>query len=598
MDQVNSEISPKLQMLINNKEDGWNYRERRHSDWDENYELYRDKVQINRLAQRQSVNIPLMKQQIRSLLKDVDDMPVLYFENLDNDKDAEIFKNEYWKYTVEINNMEIQDLVDKRQVFLFGRSFDQWQIVDGKIKMTVQDPMDILVSRFCDPFNLNSSRFLIHTHIFVPLSVLENDSTYDQVEVLKLKEFYATQQGLIKLKENHDALVEKNKKLSDMGVSDIDDPILGETYVELSLHFTYRENELTGKKDEEGNDTYFEEQLFLSVEADNMAILMEKPLEEVIGETEDHYWRNHYPYSSWADDLERQDFWSDAIADMIRTPNKVVNSWFSQEVERRTLSNLGMHYYNSNLEGFAPQTFEPVGWGWYPIPLGQGQKLDDVMKKVEIPANDGNLESINFLIGITEKASGATATQQGAQTQRQVTLGEVQLALGEAKERIKGMSKFYTPAWKQRGEIFIKLVEAGHSKLDAVKRYKKGNNSNKVYARDITPKDWMTPSGYACKVWSQDDKQALDTDSLNKLNAVRANMPDNPKVTEIYQRKLLEFAGLQPDEVNEIMQFEQQKIEANANMLASGGMPQLPGQAASPVQPQPGTQPLQIPPQV
>ena len=137
-DQLNV-ISPELQKLTQDKEGGLKYRERRHADWDENYSLYRDKVQINRLIQRQSVNLPLMKQTIRTLLKDVDDMPVLFFENLDNDLQAQVFKNEYWKWTVEKNNMEIQDIVDKRQVFLYGRSFDQWQIVDGAIKMEIED---------------------------------------------------------------------------------------------------------------------------------------------------------------------------------------------------------------------------------------------------------------------------------------------------------------------------------------------------------------------------------------------------------------------------------------------------------------------------
>src|SRR3990167_9643212 len=118
---------PELTMLVNNKTSGYNYRERRHDSWDENYELYRDTVTINRLTQRQSVNVPLMKQTIRTLLKDVDDMPVLYFENLDNDKQKEIFLNEYWKYTIspQCNRMSLKDIVDKRQVFLAGRTFDQ-----------------------------------------------------------------------------------------------------------------------------------------------------------------------------------------------------------------------------------------------------------------------------------------------------------------------------------------------------------------------------------------------------------------------------------------------------------------------------------------
>ena len=165
--------SPELQMLRLNKESGYNYRERRQDDWDENYLLYRDKVRINRLTQRQSVNIPLMKQTIRTLLKDVDDMPLLEFQNLDNDKDAEIFQNEYWKWTLEINNMEIKDIVDKRQGFLFGRTYDQMQIADGKVLMTIEDPEDILVDRFIDPADIDTTRFLIHTHIFTTLSSLK-----------------------------------------------------------------------------------------------------------------------------------------------------------------------------------------------------------------------------------------------------------------------------------------------------------------------------------------------------------------------------------------------------------------------------------------
>ena len=541
-----AEINPKnleLEMLMLNKQSGYNYRERRQADWLENYTLYRDKVTINRLTQRQSVNIPLMKQTVRTLLKDVDDMPVLFFDNLDNDKDAEIFQNEYWKWTGEMNHFELLDIVDKRQMFLFGRTFDQWQIVDGRIKMTIIDPHDILVSRYTDPIDLNTSRFLIHTHIFEPLSSIEKNEIYDKTAIRKIKDFYATKQGLIKAKSNEEMLVEKNKRLADMGLTDVDDPVLGETYVELTLHFLYRDSE----KD-------FEDQLFLYVEADDMEILMKEPLEKVIGKTKDNYWQNHFPYNSWADDVERQDFWSDAIADIVRTPNKVLNSWFSQLVENRTLRNFGMHYYDSTKEGFDPSTNKPVPFGWYGVP----GKPSEVMQKVDIPDLSESLDEMEFLIKVVEKASGATATQQGVQTDRQVTLGEVQLALGEAKERIRGMSKFYTPAWKNRGTIFLKLIEAGADKLDAVKLYKKGRNTPNIYTREIEPKDWMTESGYTTKVWSQDEKNAQDTDSIQKMNMAKVNMPFNIKLTEVYNRKLLEFADLSPDEINEIMEFEQQ----------------------------------------
>ena len=70
------------------------------------------------------------------------------------------------------------------------------------------------------------------------------------------------------------------------------------------------------------------------------------------------------------------------------------------------------------------------------------------------------------------------------------------------------------------------------------------------------------------------------------------NMMDNPKLTEIFQRKLLEFSGLTPDEINQIMEFEKQKAE---NLLAMGGgnpMMQQPGQ------PMPGQPPQGKPQQL
>ena len=572
-------VDPELEMLKLNKQSGYNYRERRQDDWTENYTLYRDKVTINRLTQRQSVNIPLMKQTIRTLLKDVDDMPVLHFENLDNDKQKEVFLNEYWKWTVQSNKMELKDIVDKKQVFMFGRSFDQIQIEDGKIKMTIVDPSDLLVDRYCDPTDIDSSRFLIHTHIFKPLSVIEANPMYDKKAVSELKMWYATEQGLVKAKANEESLVEKNQKMSDLGLDDVDSPILGETYVELSMHFAYRK--------EQGDE---EEQIYLYVEADDMKILMKKPLEEVIGKTKDNFWRVHYPYNTWADDIDMQDFWSDGVADIVRTPNKVLNSWFSQLVENRTLRNFGMHYFDSTKEGFAPQTFNPVPWGWYGVP----GKPQDVLQKIDVPDLSESLDEMQYVVGMIEKATGATATQQGVQTEKKVTLGEVQLALGEAKERIKGMSKFYTHAWKERGEKFLKMVEAAPDQLDAVKLYKKGRNSQDIYAREVKPEDWMSESGYQVKVWSQDEKTTQDTKNLEKMNAVVTNIPGNSKLLEIYQRKLLEFADLTPDEVNEVMDVEKQKQQQIAMMTmgvgAMGGQPGLPQPQIQPASP-PITQP-------
>jgi len=548
-----------LQMLTNNKTTGFNYRERREKHWRDNYELYRDEVQINRLTQRQTVNVPLMKTQLRTLLKDIDDMPVVAFENLDNDKEKEIFLNEYWKFVLDENNAKIQDIVDKKQDFFFGRTFDSWQIEDGKIVFDIEDPEDILVDRFMNPYNIDSSRFLIHTHIFVPLSELEQNEDYDQERVAELKTFFESQLGIVKANDNENSLTRKNQKMSDLGVQDMDDPLLGETYVELSIHYV--------KRDVDGED-----RIIVYVEAENQQILMRKDQEEIIGVTEDNFWTNHYRYNTWGDDVDKQDFWTDGIADIIRVPNQILNTWLSQKVENRTMRNFNMHYYDSSLaeEGFTPSTFNPVPWGWYPIP-GDPSK---VLKTVEIPELRDSIADMEYLQGLTEKATGATSTQQGVQTERQVTLGEVELAQGEAKARTQGISKFYTHAWEQRAKKFLKLIEAAPEKIDAVKLFKKGRNTDDIHEREVAPKDWMSESGYRVKVWNQDEKKANEEDSLNKLNAVWLNMMDNPKLKEIYNRKLLEFADLEPDEITDVMEYEKTKPAM------------MPGQELQPGQPQ------------
>ena len=293
-----------------------------------------------------------------------------------------------------------------------------------------------------------------------------------------------------------------------------------------------------------------------------MKILMSKPLDEVIGKTKDDYWKTHFPYNTWADDLERQDFWSDGVGDVVRPANKVLNAWFSQLVENRTLRNLNMNLYDSTIEGFVPQTWEPRAWGMYGVPVPGDKKIGDIFQQMPVADLSESLDEMTFVIQMLEKATGATSTQQGVQTETQVTLGEVQLALGEAKERVKGMSKFYTPTWKERGTKFLKLIEAAPEKLDAVKIYKKGRNSNDIYMREIAPKDWMSESGYSTKVWSQEEKTNMDSRTLEKVNAAKMNMPDNPKVDEVFKRKLLEFSGMTPDEINEAMLYEEEKRKA------------------------------------
>ena len=57
---------------------------------------------------------------------------------------------------------------------------------------------------------------------------------YNTEAIKTLKAFFATQQGLVKAGQNSQVVADRVKRLEEMGVPDVQNPILGETYVELN----------------------------------------------------------------------------------------------------------------------------------------------------------------------------------------------------------------------------------------------------------------------------------------------------------------------------------------------------------------------------
>src|ERR1035441_7601736 len=100
-----------------NERNAFKFRERRHQEWTDNYELYRNKVIINRLTQRQAVNIPLMKETLKTILANTDEFPAIEYEELGNDKDKEILFNEVWKDYVIQEAEDVDELVLDRGGF-------------------------------------------------------------------------------------------------------------------------------------------------------------------------------------------------------------------------------------------------------------------------------------------------------------------------------------------------------------------------------------------------------------------------------------------------------------------------------------------------
>lgn len=551
-----------------------NYRERRQAEWNDNYVLYRGRADINRLTQRQNVIIPLLKETLRTWLANIDDAPSVEFEiktdtrhwdmeavndsiNFGKIEEKEIALKEYWTEFMRHQKVELKDIVDKKQVGLYGRSFKKLNVVDGRPTMEIIDPQDILIDRYTDTADIDTAQFLFHTHIYRTLQQLEENPNYDQEIVKDLKRFYATTQGIVKATNNLQSASLRAERLTQMGVPDVNSPRLGETYVELVECYRKLYNPVTKNTD-----------IHLIVRVDNH-ILCNKPLESIIGMTEDNFWSNHYPFSTWADDIEKTDFWSDGLADIARPVCKVLNSWFSQLVENRTLRNFGMNYYDATNPQFTPQTFEPVPWGWYPVPGDPNR----VVRRIDIPELSESLDEMMYLTGIVEKATAITAIQKGVRPGAQVTLGEVQLLAGKAQERAIATAKFYGDSWKDFAHRWYKMIEAQANNLEAITLFKK-SWSGKTYSKMIAPKSLLTLGGYKVTVLFSSEQESNSYESLQKFNAVLSQMPNNMPLHKAFQKKMLDMLDLSPDQIREILGFEDQQRQMMLDAQAQQAMMQ------------------------
>ena len=88
-----------MEKLAIEKKSAIELQKKKHEDWIDNHELYRNKVKTNRLTQRQAVNIPLMKETIKTLLSKIDDAPNVDWSEKAGDEEKElIYQEGGWKY--------------------------------------------------------------------------------------------------------------------------------------------------------------------------------------------------------------------------------------------------------------------------------------------------------------------------------------------------------------------------------------------------------------------------------------------------------------------------------------------------------------------
>ena len=529
-------ISELMLKLKAEKKSAKEYVERRYDAWNENYELYKNKVKTNRLTQRQNVNIPLMKETIKTLLSKVDDPPTVDWKELNGDDDKEIIVNELWNNWQNENNVAGVDIQDKKTVLLYGRGFKKLNWIDGDVKIRALDVYDVIVDPLTDPLDIETARFIIHQNIFKPLREILTDKRYNKEGKDKLKTFLSSREGLIQSNDNKKAFEEKMERMSAMGINDDKFPLWagGDQMVQLTEHYT---NIWNGKEYERRVIVYAE---------DSVELLNEK-LTDLMG-------TDFYPFVTWGEDMESQDFWSDAPADLVRTPNKVVNIWFSQLVENRTLRNFQMHWYDATQEGYSPQTYEPGPGRMLPAP---GDPNKTVMP-VDIQGLDETLTAIQFLTTVIERGTAATAIEKGQSQEKPATLGEINILVGNAMERVVAMSKMYRRSWQELAQKWIGILEANFTGKQTL--YKQDRNGT-MWPKVIYGSDWKSDAGWKPIVSSSSEQEKDDTKLLQKFQFLLQQFPTNTALKTIAQKRMLQSVDMTPDEIKQVEESEKQQAQ-------------------------------------
>ena len=558
----------KFEKLANERRTAREFQERRHNDWNDNYELYRNKVRTNRLTQRQAVNIPLMKETIKTSLSKIDDPPNVDWKELSGNEIKELVYQEIWNDQFKRKKFEWLDIVDKKNVLLYGISTKKLNLGDDGVEVSVLDTFDVIFDPLMNPIDIETARFIIHQNIFRSLRDILADDRYTTEGKEALKQWALSKDAIIQSAGNKEELEKKNARLVSMGVdsSEFDKFSGGDVIVNLCEHYTKVWN--TKKKE-------FEKRVI--VYAQDEYELLDETLMDLIGV-------DFWPFVVWSEDPETNDIYADGIGDLVRTPNKVLNVWFSQQVENRTIQNFQMHWYDATVQGYQPQTYEPGPGRMLPAP---GDPNKTIMP-VQINGLDETFVAIDFLIQMVQRGSGATATDKGVSEKNQITLGEVQMLVGKAMERSLLMTKFYRGSWYELATKWDKLMQENAPKM--LKLFKT-DQKGKVYPKTIYPSDWISEFGYEPMVSSSSEQEQEQMKGMQKWQLVLGMFPMNGALRTIAAKRSLELLDLTPQELQQVEEAEEKAQELAQQQAMMAGQPAQQQQAQQPAQAQQGAEP-------
>ncbi len=539
-----------LTKLKNEKKKALDFRSRRHDQWNENYLLFRLKTQVNRLTQRQEVCVPLTKGTVKSLMGRIGENPEVSFADKEGNPDRELIIKEKWLEDARKSKIRLIDKMDKKQELLYGITYKKLNLSpDGRVTIGIKDVFDMLLDPKTKPEDIETAHYVIELGIYRSSDDIINDSRYDAQGIEDFKKYIAGIQGNETTgkepknvvgrnltQDNLEANQARNERLEALGATDIDNLIAGADVIcEINQHIT------------ELWDPEKKKYVRYSVAvADEEVILAVRTLKEAIGV-------EFYPYEFWGEDPEVTDVYSDGCADILRVPNHMVNVWYSQYFENRTLRNFGMNFYDeTKSEDWEPPEYEPVPGGWYGLP----GKPSEVYQAAEIPDLSSTINDMQFMINMAEKETASSDVEKGAINDARATLGEIQIAVAKANERVGSMADYYNPSWERTIEKWYLMTVANMSEKETL--YRK-NPQGTMVPKEISKEDIESKTGVIVTVDSRSRLSAEQIESLNKLFAIKAEFPNNKALAKAIQKRSLKIVDLTPEEIQEI-QDEQERL--------------------------------------
>ena len=536
------------------KEESVKFKERRFSQWNENYALFRDKVALNRLTQRQPVNVPIIRETIQSWISKIDEAPELKFETrgrTSKDTDGQILVNSIYEYYYDKLKLDILDNVDKKIVGLQGRSFKKIGMSGREIFIDIVDPYDIEIDPRVNPLDIESASYVIHTHIYRSLKEILANPKYSDSAKKELKQYLDSKNGVIAAATDEQSYNMRRERLENLDAFNFDD--YGATDVLVELNESYK---LVWDESKKKFVRY------LRIIADDSVVLLDKPLEEAIGISK-------IPIVTWASDPDAIDFWSDGIADNVRTFNKITNMYISQDLENRTYRNFGMYFFNTLNGTFQPRAFEPKPFGMYGVPGNPTEIVQQI--KIE-PLSDVS-NQITWLKNLIQSSVAQTPAERGIKEPGEQTLGQVQLQLAQSKGINQVVSKNYRKCWEELGYLFYELLKNNSSGI--IKIFKKGGDGA-YYSKEIAASDWISDEGYEIVVKNKAEQSVADDFDLKKLQYIKNSFANNPIAIMLAKKKELELLDFTTEEIDSIIQAEnpQQPLNAMQNAPSKVNNPQ------------------------